>query len=506
MQVLVTGGTGVVGNGVIPELLAAGHHVRLLSRTASKQSDAWPETVTCISGDVTNPQSIKGAADDCEAVIHITGIVDEQPPEITFESVNVAGTENIVTEAARSGVQRLVFVSSLGADRGDSPYHKSKLEAESRVARFPREWVVVRPGHVFGPGDEMVSMVLKMVRTSPVVPEVGVGQHRFQPIWYQDFGKGLAACVDQPNLAGRILEVAGDEVLTVSELLRKLSKLTHRPAVPLPLPAFLVRGAVAFYDLGKRLLGWKTSLPLNDSKLTMLVEENVIPDGRENSLRTVLGVQPTPLDESLSKLCESLPENSPETGVGRLEHKSFWIDLDGPGTDAAGLMTLFKDRIQEIMPIDFSAEPDAPRRIEYGETLSARLPGRGNIQVRVLECETDRVTFATIEGHPLAGMVSFTARPEAGRLRFAVDTHTRPANTLDWFAIHLAGRWFQDLTWKHVVEKTAQLSGASFNGGVQHRAETLDDEAAARVEARVNELIDRRKREKVEQHVAANRS
>ena len=506
MQVLVTGGTGVVGNGVIPELLAAGHHVRLMSRSASKQSSAWPETVTCINGDVTDPDSIRGAADDCDAVIHITGIVDEQPPEITFEKVNIAGTANIVAEAARAGVQRLIFVSSLGADRGDSPYHKSKLEAEKIVAGFPREWIIVRPGHVFGPGDEMISMVLKMVRTSPVVPAVGVGQHRFQPIWYQDFGKGLAACVDHPNLAGQTLDVAGDDVLTVADLLRKLSKLTHRPAVPIPLPAFLVRGAVAFYELGKRLLGWKTSLPLNDSKLTMLVEENVIPDGRDNALRKVLGVHPTPLDESLLKLCESLPENPPETGVGRLEHKSFWIDLDDASTDAAGLMTLFKDRIQDIMPIDFSAEPDAPRRIEHGETLSAHLPGRGNIQVRVLECEPDRVTFATIEGHPLAGMVTFTARQEAGRLRFSIDTHTRPANTLDWLAIHLAGRWFQDLTWKHVVEKTARLSGATFDGGVQHRAETLDDEAAKDVEARANELIHRRKRENVEQHVAANRS
>src|SRR5687768_14371880 len=128
MRVLVTGGTGVVGRGVIPELLAAGHQVRLLSRTAEDQANEWPDAIECINGDVTSSDSIKGAAEECDAVIHITGIVDENPPEVTFELVNVEGTRNILREAERAQVKRFVFLSSLGADRGESPYHKSKLQ------------------------------------------------------------------------------------------------------------------------------------------------------------------------------------------------------------------------------------------------------------------------------------------------------------------------------------------------------------------------------------------
>lgn len=504
MRILVTGGTGVVGQGVIPELLRAGHRVRLLSRKATDQVNEWPDGVECVNGDVTQAESVHHAAEGCEVVLHVTGIVDETPPEITFQSVNIEGTRNILGEAERAKARRFVFVSSLGADRGKSPYHKSKLEAEQLVANFVGEWVIVRPGHVFGPGDEMVSMVLKMVRASPIVPEVGIGQHRFQPIWFKDFGKALAECVVRQGLSRQTLEVAGGDVITVAELLRTLSKLTYRPAFPLPLPAFLVRGALWAFAAGKRLLPWHASLPLNESKLTMLVEENLIAGGRPNALIEVLNIQPTPVIEALRQLADLLPENPPETGVGGLERKRFWIDLEGANIDSAELMTLFKTRITEVMPIDFSAEPGAPMQVEHGATLSASLPGRGHIQVRVQQCDPERVTFATIEGHPLAGIVTFSSEKKEGRLRFTVETFSRCANSVDWVAINVAGRWFQDLTWMSVAENMAKLSGGASSEGVQHEARTLEGDEAKGVEEWANDLVARRKREQMEEQVAAN--
>jgi NADH dehydrogenase len=503
MRILVTGGTGVVGRGVIPELLAAGHQVRLLSRGAEGEAKEWPAHVECISGDVTNADSIEGAADGCEAVVHITGIVDEKPPETTFEKVNVEGTRHVLGEAERAGVRRFVFISSLGADRGRSPYHQSKLKAEELVRRFSGEWIITRPGHVFGPGDEMISTVLKMVRASPVVPEVGFGQHRFQPLWFKDFGQGLRECVHRPDVTRQILEVAGGEVVTVSELLERLSSLTRRPAFPLPLPAFLVQGAVWAFERGKRWLSWKAELPLNESKLTMLVEENVIANGRPNALTETFRIQPTPLDQALKELTDSLPENPPETGVGSLERKRFWADIAQSRLDAEGLMSLFKKRITEVMPINFSAEPGAPHQVEDGATMSMRLTGRGNVQVRVQACDASRVSLSTIEGHPLAGMVSFFSEHRGPELRFTVETISRPANTVDWVAVNFAGRWLQDRTWQKVVGNMVEFSGGSAPGGIQHRAETLEGDEAKEVEQAVSDLIARRRRERVETEVAA---
>jgi uncharacterized protein YbjT (DUF2867 family) len=502
MRILVTGGTGVVGNGAIPELLAAGHTVRLLSRSASRQSNEWPAGVESIDGDVTDPDSIRGTADDCDVVLHVTGIVDEHPPEVTFERVNVEGTRNMLSEAERAGVRRFVFVSSLGADRGKSAYHVSKRQAEQLVSAYQGEWVVVRPGHVFGPGDEMMSMVLKFVRASPFVPQVGAGQHRFQPLWFVDAGRALAACVSRPDVAGKTLEIAGDEVLSVSDLLKRLSQLTERPAFPLPVPAFVVRSASRCLMFLKRIFHLPGTLPMNESKLTMLLEENVIADG-ENALVEVLQIKPTSLDEALRQLADLIPENPPGTGVGKLERKKFWIDLAGCDVDAAGLMTQFKTRITEVMPIDFSAEPDAPRQIEHGCTLSAHLPGRGHIQVRVEQCDDDRVTFVTIEGHPLAGAVVFQAERQGDATRFSVETFAQPSNSLDWIAIQAAGRWFQDLTWKQVVENMGRISGGESSKGVELEAETLDGDGTRAVEQWAEEMIARRKRGERQAELAA---
>jgi len=123
MKILVTGGTGVIGEGVIPELLQRGHQVRLLSRHADDDAKQWPG-VEPFPGNVTEPSSLSGAANGCDAIVHIAGIAFEEPPKLTFASVNVDGTRNVLDEAKRAGVQRFVYVSSLGADTGESPYHR----------------------------------------------------------------------------------------------------------------------------------------------------------------------------------------------------------------------------------------------------------------------------------------------------------------------------------------------------------------------------------------------
>ena len=191
MRVLVTGGTGVIGAGLIPELLAGGHRIRLLARGAEEASREWPAAVESFQADVTHGGELRGAADGCDAVVHITGIVAETPPEITFERVNVGGTRNLLKEASRAGQPKFVFISSLAAERGASAYHKSKRDAEALVREYGGPWVILRPGNVYGPGDEVISQLLSMQRTLPAIPMIGSGTHNFQPIWYIDLGKAI---------------------------------------------------------------------------------------------------------------------------------------------------------------------------------------------------------------------------------------------------------------------------------------------------------------------------
>src|SRR3954471_4633725 len=103
MRILVTGGSGVVGRSTITELLKRGHTVRLLSRGAAEDVAAWPAGVEAWPGNVGSAASVRGAVDDCQAVIHLVAIVAESPPEATFDRINVEGTRVMRDEAQRAG-------------------------------------------------------------------------------------------------------------------------------------------------------------------------------------------------------------------------------------------------------------------------------------------------------------------------------------------------------------------------------------------------------------------
>jgi uncharacterized protein YbjT (DUF2867 family) len=483
MRILVTGGTGVIGEGVIPELVARGHHVRLLSRHADEDAKQW-EGVEPFRGDISDATSLNGAANECDAIVHIAGIVTETPPDVTFANVNVGGTKSILTEAQRANVKRFIYVSSLGADIGQSDYHRSKREAELLVEQCGLQWTIVRPGNVYGPGDEVISTILKMVRTLPAVPVIDNGDQAFQPIWHEDLAKILARVVEREDLSGQVLEAAGAEITNLRELVTKFGEITGRSPVSVPVPLPLAQWTT-------RLASMLVDLPVDDNKLTMLKEKNVV---RGQDAARILGVTTTPLDEGLRKLADSMKEALPEEGVGSLQHKTFFAEIRGSRQTAVSLMTHFREHVNDFMPIEFAAEPGAPERIEKGATLTGALPMRGNFQVRVEVAEPTHVVFATLEGHPLSGIVEFRTSVQNGVVRFAIETWTRASNLFDWLAVRTIGAPAQDANWRAVVQRVVDASGGT-SDGVQQEKETLSDDDASRVEERVKKLVQDRKRE-----------
>ena len=499
MRVLVTGGTGVIGEGLLPALVGAGHTVRLLSRGAAEDAKRWPKEVEPFSADVTDVSSLRGAAEDCGAVIHVTGIVDESPPEYTFERVNVQGTRNVLAEAARAGLKRFIYVSSLGAGRGKSEYHRSKFKAEELVRASSFDWLILRPGNVYGPGDEVISMLLKLVRALPAVPVIDAGNQPFQPIWYEDLGQAILRALETPTLKRETLELAGEETTTTSDIIERLSAITGRTVARVPVPSFLASLGVRLAESTQleKLLGVK--LPLNEAKLKMLLEGNYVEHPSANALTTRLGVKATTLDVGLTKLADSIPEQLPSEGVGPLRHKRFWADIKGSRHTPTALVEEFRAHCAEVMPLEFSAEPGTPRVVEEGVTLTLGVPVRGNVQVRVEEVAPRRVTFSTVEGHMLAGMIQFKASGDKRRdVRFLVEIHARAATALDLLAMSTVGDSLQKENWEEVVTRVVALSGGTAPLGVQSETKTLGDEEARRIERRLSDLINRRKRAEVE--------
>jgi uncharacterized protein YbjT (DUF2867 family) len=490
MRILVTGGSGVVGVGTVTELLKRGHEVTLLARHANDDARQWPSGVTPVVGDVSDVSKIRGAADGCDAVLHVAGIVEESPPTVTFRRVNVEGTANIVAEAERAGVQRFVFVSSLGAQEGESDYHRSKREAERIVERFAGNWTICRPGNVYGPGDGQISVMLRLVRgVTPLVPRIGSGDQTFQPIWWEDLAAALAAVVERDDLAGQALDLAGGEITSQNDLHRRMSRITGKDVQSIPVPEM-------FASLGAKaisMVGWK--IPLGDAELQMLKEGNTIKEGGQNGL-DLLGITPTPLDVGLRQLAELQPEQLPSQGVGSLKRKRFWSDIVGSKHSPETLFTLFRTHFDDVTPVfvDAKAEPRTTDVLEEGETITLALPMRGHVQVRVAAVEPRRVTLLTLEGHPLAGAVRFLCEPRGSATRFQVEVYDRPANVIDFIAMRAVGDRLQDHTWSHVVDRMVQISGGTAPAGVEHESASLDEQEAAAIERWCEEIAMRAKR------------
>jgi NADH dehydrogenase len=316
--------------------------------------------------------------------------------------------------------------------------------------------------------------------------------------------------VEMEGLSGKTLELAGAEITTVNEVLDKLSDITGRSPARVPVPSFVAALGAQLFDgnsLGseiKRITG--LDAPVDEAKLQMLLEENFIKGRKKNGLIDPLGIEPLPLDEGLRALADLLPEQALAEGVGDLERKRFYADIEGSRYNAAELLEEFSARIMEVMPLEFQAEPGAASRVEKGATLTANIPLRGNIQVRVEEVTPKRITFVTIEGHPLAGVVQFKTSAVKRRVRFMIEIHTRYGSFLDRLSMALGGAVMQNMNWQQVVERVVEISGGTAPVGVESETVKLDEDEAAQAEEMVEGIVKRFKRSVKTERVAKGTS
>lgn len=483
MRILVTGGGGVIGQALLAELLKAGHEVRLFTRHAGEQAREWPEGVEPWQGDVSDEASVEGSAAGCQAIIHVAGIARERPPQFTFERVNVKGTRLIVREAERAGRPRLLFVSSLGAERGHSAYHASKRTGEQIVRGYHGDWRICRPGNVYGPGDDVISLLLTMVRTLPAIPVIDGGDQPFQPVWTTDLAEGLARAIERDDLHKSTFEVAGAEVTTLNGLLDEFVKITGRNPARVPVPGFLAA-------IGSRVAGWLgADLHVSEDTLTMLAEVNVVRAPEGNLLPELLGRGPTPLADGLRSLADSQPLKLPTEGVGDVARKSFRAAVSGSRLSPEGVIERVRTHFADIVPelVQVAVEPGATGEIRLGETLTLALPGRGHVQVRCVEHQPGVITLVTVSGHPLVGAVRFLCAPrgdgeaEPGAIRVEIQVFDQASNALDWLALKFGGEELQSVTWEEAVRRIVIASGGMLVGDVTREVERLDDDEAGRV-------------------------
>ena len=271
MKVFVTGGTGFVGREILGQLLSAGHEVRALVRDGSQDKLSGHQNLETHIGDVTDAASLIGVLDGCDAVIHLVGIIREFPGRgITFKKMHVTATENILEACDEQGVQRFLHMSSNGTrERGTTAYHRTKWQAEELVRASGLDWTIFRPSLIFGRGSEFVKMLTELIRRVPVVPVIGDGQYRMQPVSVEQVAVSFVKALAMPESIGKTYHQGGSESYTYDAILDLTGKAMGRKQVTkVHQPLFMIKPMI------KMLQGFE-QFPITEGQLKMLIEGNV---------------------------------------------------------------------------------------------------------------------------------------------------------------------------------------------------------------------------------------
>jgi len=274
VKVLVTGGTGFVGPKVVHALRARGHDVRALVRKPEREKTLKAWGCELVQGDVTDADSLRRAAEGCEAVVHLVSII--KGSQDAYDRVMVGGTDSLIAAAKDAGARRFVLMSALGVDenRELTPYFRAKWAMEQAVSAAGLEHVIFRPSFVFGKDGGVLPMFVRQVKLSPLTPVVGDGKTRLQPIWVEDVGSFFAQAVDTTAAAARTFEIGGPDAVTWNELYDRMKQVLDVRRGTIHLPVGLVRAAAA---VAEKLPG----APITRDQLTMLTRggDNVCDNG-----------------------------------------------------------------------------------------------------------------------------------------------------------------------------------------------------------------------------------
>ncbi|HUT55346.1 MAG TPA: complex I NDUFA9 subunit family protein [bacterium] len=275
MKVMVTGATGFVGGHIVDELIAQGLLVRALVRPDSiPGASHLPANVELARADVMAPD-LEKFLEGTDAVIHLVGIIRAVPRKgVTFERLHAAAAKNVLRAMTAAGVKRLVHMSALGAGPGaETEYFRTKWQAEQAVRDSTLDWTVIKPSVIFGPGDRFVNMLASQVRALPLVPVIGDGNYRLQPIFIKDVAAGFVKALSLPDTIGRAFEAGGPEEMTYNELLDEIAKALGRDqARKIHFPLALMQPAI-------RMMQRFQSFPITMGQLQMLLINNVCDPG-----------------------------------------------------------------------------------------------------------------------------------------------------------------------------------------------------------------------------------
>jgi NADH dehydrogenase len=252
-----------------------------------------PQAAEIIQADVLDDIAVDAAIAGTDAVVNLVGILTETTTQ-SYRAIHLEAAHRVALAAHRHGVTRLIHLSALGASpTSPAISDRTKAEGEEAVREVFPQATIVRPSLVFGEGDHFFTRFAAMIRSSPVLPLIGGGMTKFQPVFVGDTTEGLLELLKRPETAGKNYEFGGPQVYSFKVLLELLLTAMNRQRVLIPIP-------FALAEMQAGLLELFPNPPLTRDQVRLLKTDKVV-SGAEPTLGD-LGVQPRPLEEFLAVL------------------------------------------------------------------------------------------------------------------------------------------------------------------------------------------------------------
>jgi NADH dehydrogenase len=287
--ITVFGGSGFVGRHAIRALAKKGYRIRAACRRPDLAGHLQPlgnvGQICAVQANLRYPESVAEAVRGAWGVVNAVGILAPSGRQ-TFNAVHDEGARTVAKAARLAGAERLVHVSAIGADsQSRAKYAKSKAQGEQAVlSEFP-DAVILRPSIVFGPEDQFFNRFAAMAQVSPLLPLIGGGHTKFQPVYVGDVAAAIAAAIEGQAKRGTIYELGGPEILSFRELLDLTLTWCNRKRGYLRLPFWLAKlQALLTLPLPNSLR------PVTVDQIRLLKKDNVVSEAAISEKRTFEGL------------------------------------------------------------------------------------------------------------------------------------------------------------------------------------------------------------------------
>ncbi len=239
-KILVTGEGGFIGKAIIKELLKQGHAVNAFDLAPLNQEFFSHPQCQTIQGNLLDSETVAKAVSGCKAVIHLASVLGNPDYQKNYQ-VHVLGTKNLLAACTAQKVKRIIAYSTIAATR-DNPgaYGATKKEMEELLLSPQAREIAVtifRPTMVLGYGGKGLSTIIKQVQAYPLlIPLIGSGKTRRQPILLQDLVRATILALENPKTFGKNYTLAGPEILAFRELLLQVKKVlgVKKKIIPVP--------------------------------------------------------------------------------------------------------------------------------------------------------------------------------------------------------------------------------------------------------------------------------